>query len=174
MTAFVLPNLDQSTIDELRKRIPDMSEIDVPRLEKVGKDVGRTVGKSADQALDRLLGRSRMPAWPWVAASVAVVALVGAAVAWFTMLRRPNNVDTIVDDEAGGWPDPVVDAVAPAGGASTGFATGAAAAGTAATGAAGSEFASDLSTDRTIDHETNGAIGTFGDRTADEYPAAER
>ena len=29
MTAFVLPNLDESTIKELRKRIPDMSEIDL-------------------------------------------------------------------------------------------------------------------------------------------------
>ena len=37
MTAFVLPNLDQSTIDELRKRIPDMSEFDIPKLENLGK-----------------------------------------------------------------------------------------------------------------------------------------
>ena len=148
MTAFVLPNLDQSTIDELRKRIPDMSEFDLPKLEKVGKDVGKT----ADQALDKLLGRSNAPVWPWVAGSIALAAILGALVAWFTWFRRPASVDTLVDEEVGTWEAP-----------------------TAST--AGADYASDLggiSTDRTIDSETVGAIGTFGDRTADEYPAAER
>ena len=147
MTAFVLPNLDQSTIDELRKRIPDMSEFDLPKLEKVGKDVGKT----ADQALDRLLGRSNTPVWPWVAGSVALVAILGALVAWFTWFRRPASVDTLVEDVAETWETP--------------------------TTPTGADYASDLggvSTDRTIDNETVGAIGTFADRTADEYPAAER
>lgn len=139
MTAFVLPNLDQSTIDELRKRIPDLSEIDLPRLESVGKDVGKT----ADQALDRLLGRSRMPVWPWVAGSIAIAAIVGAVAAWFTWFRRPT--DTLVDDEMGSWEAPTA--------AST-------------TGS--------VATDRTIDSETTDSIGTFAERTADEYPIAER
>ena len=95
MTAFVLPNLDQSTIDELRKRIPDMSEFDLPKLEKVGKDVGKT----ADQALDRLLGRSRMSVWPWIAGSIAIAAIIGAVAAWFTLFRRPSSVDTLVEEE---------------------------------------------------------------------------
>ena len=146
MTAFVLPNLDQSTIDELRKRIPDISEFDLPKLEKVGKDVGKT----ADQALDRLLGRSRMSVWPWIAGSIAIAAIIGAVAAWFTLFRRPSSVDTLVEEEVATWETP---------------------------GAAATDYVSDLAgtpTDQTIDRETVGAIGTFADRTADEYPAAER
>lgn len=150
MTAFVLPNLDQSTIDELRKRIPDLSEIELPRLESVGKDVGKT----ADQALDRLLGRSRAPVWPWVAGSIALAAIVGALAAWFTWFRRPT--DTLVDDEIGSWEAPT-----------TGATTGSEMRGGIA-GDAG------VATDRTIDSQTTGALGTFADRTADEYPIAER
>ena len=140
MTAFVLPNLDQSTIDELRKRIPDLSEIDLPNLEKVGKDVGKT----ADQALDRLLGRSKMPVWPWIAGSIAVAAIAGAVAAWFTWFRRPTSVDTIVDESISTWQSPT-----------------------------SSDSMSDMSTDRTLDQATNSSIGAFGDRTADEYPIAE-
>ena len=166
MTAFVLPNLDQSTIDELRKRIPDMSEfeipkfdvskLDVPKLEKVGKDVG----KSADQALDRLLGRNKTPVWPWVAGSLALAAVVGAVAAWFTWFRRPTSVDTLVDEEIGTWEAPI---------GSSSIGTGG--------GSLSTDYASDLGstpTDLTLDSETTGALGTFGDRTADEYPAAER
>jgi hypothetical protein len=154
MNAFVLPNLDQSTIDELRKRIPDMSEFDIPKLEQVGKDVGKT----ADQALDRLLGRSRMPVWPWVAGSIAVAAIVGAVAAWFTWFRRPT--DTLIDQEDATWK-------APAAGTN----------GSSIPADSGVDYASDLgavATDRTIDSETIGAIGTFGDQTAETYPAAER
>lgn len=165
MTAFVLPNLDQSTIDELRKRIPDMSEfdipkfdvskLDVPKLEKVGKDVGKT----ADQALDRLLGRNKMPVWPWVAGSLALAAIVGAVAAWFTWFRRPASVDTLVEDDIGTWQSPTPSTSAEMG------------------GPLDSDYASDLGgtpTDQTLDSRTTGALGTFGDRTADEYPAAER
>ena len=141
MSAFVRPNLDQSTIDELRKRIPDMSEFDLPNLEKVGKDVGKT----ADQALDRLLGRSKMPVWPWVAGSIALAAIVGVVAAWFTWFRRPSSVDTLVDETSNAWQSSEI----------------------------GSDPMSDVSTDRTIDQATNSSIGTFGDRTADEYPIAE-
>ena len=98
MTAFVLPNLDQSTIDELRKRIPDLSEIDLPKLENVGK--------TADQALDRLLGRSKAPVWPWVAGSIALAAILGAVAAWFTWFRRPGSIGTLVDDDMGTWQAP--------------------------------------------------------------------
>jgi hypothetical protein len=156
MTAFVLPNLDQSTIDELRKRIPDMSEFDIPKLEKVGKDVGKT----ADQALDRLLGRSRTPVWPWVAGSLALAAIVGAVAAWFTWFRRTDSVDTIVDEQISTWEAPI---------GSSSIGTGG--------GSLGTDYGSDLGgtpTDRTLDTETAGTIGTFGDRTADDYPAAER
>lgn len=144
MTAFVLPNLDQSTIDELRKRIPDMSEFDIPKLEKLGKDVG----KGADQAIDRLLGRQSSPVWPWIAGSIALAAIVGAVAAWFTWFRRPDSMDSLADEQANTWNAPSTTA---------------------------SDLGDDLgtATDRTIDRSTSGAIGTFGERTADEYPIAE-
>jgi hypothetical protein len=47
------------------------------------------VGKGADQAIDRLLGRSRMSIWPWIAAGIGLVAVIGAVTAWFTFIRRP-------------------------------------------------------------------------------------
>ena len=144
MTAFVLPNLDQSTIDELRKRIPDMSEFDIPSIEKVGKDVGKT----ADQALDRLLGRSKMPVWPWVAGSIALAAILGGLVAWFTWFRRPSALDTVGDDDMGTWQAPTN------GAGMTGI---------------GDEL---TATDQAVDRSTSGAIGTFGDRPVDEYPTA--
>ena len=143
MTAFVLPNLDQSTIDELRKRIPDLSEIDLPSLEKVGKDVGKT----ADQTLDRLLGRNKMSIWPWVAASIGLAAVIGAVGAWFAWMRKPASMDTLVDDEIGSWQAPNNGA----GGLGTDLGT---------------------PTDLTIDRTTTEAIGTFGERSADEYPTA--
>ena len=151
MTAFVLPNLDQSTIDELRKRMPDMSSIEIPNLEKAGKDLGKT----ADQALDKLLGRDKMPVWPWVAGSIALAAILGAVAAWFTWYRRPSSVDTLADDGAGSWQAP--------------------SAGAGSTSPFGDDLGDNLTaTDQAVDRATTDAIGTFGDRTAEEYPAAER
>jgi hypothetical protein len=83
MTAIVLPDIDRSTIDELKKRIPDWSEIDL------NLPSAKDVGKSADQAIDRLLGRSRRPVWPWVAAAIGLVAIGGVVAAWFAWFRRP-------------------------------------------------------------------------------------
>jgi hypothetical protein len=85
MTAIVLPDIDKSTIDELRKRIPNLSEIELPKLE--------TVGKTADEKIDQLLGRSRSPVWPWVAAGIGLVAIVGAVSAWFAWWRRPATIN---------------------------------------------------------------------------------
>ncbi len=82
MTAFVLPEIDRSTVDELRKRFPNLAEIELPKMEQVGK--------SADQAVDRLLGRSRNPVWPWVAAGIGLVAVIGAVAAYFAWFRRPS------------------------------------------------------------------------------------
>jgi hypothetical protein len=82
MTAFVLPEIDRSTVDELRKRFPNLSEIELPKMEQVGK--------SADEAVDRLLGRSRNPVWPWVAAGIGLVAVIGAIGAYFAWFRRPT------------------------------------------------------------------------------------
>lgn len=90
MTAIVLPDVDRKTIDELRKRIPNLSEIDMPSLPKVELPTMKEVGKSADQTIDRLLGRSRAPVWPWVAAGIGLVAVVGAIAAYFAWMRKPS------------------------------------------------------------------------------------
>ena len=85
MTAIVLPDVEKSTIDELRKRIPDLSEIELPNLPSMKK-----VSKTTDQTIDRLLGRSRAPVWPWIAAGIGLVAVIGVLAAWFAWFRRPT------------------------------------------------------------------------------------
>jgi hypothetical protein len=102
MTAIVLPDIDRSTIEELKKRIPDLSEIELPNLPSrkevsrsardVSKDVAKTykdVSKNADDAIDRLLGRKKSSMWPWIAAGIGLVALTGIVAAWFGWFRRP-------------------------------------------------------------------------------------
>lgn len=85
MTAIVLPDIDRSTIDELKKKIPNLTEIELPEMPSMEK-----VGKNADQAIDRLLGREKASMWPWVAAGIGLVAIVGAIAAYFAWLRRPT------------------------------------------------------------------------------------
>src|SRR4029079_15598475 len=90
MTAIVLPDIDRSTLEELKKRIPDLSEIELPNLPS-RKEVGRAaedMSKTADATIDRLLGRSRATVWPWIAAGVGLVALAGIVAAWFAWFRR--------------------------------------------------------------------------------------
>ena len=85
MTAIVLPDIDKSTIDELKKRIPDLSEFELPNLPSM-----KQVSKTTDQTIDRLLGRSRAPMWPWIAAGIGLVAVIGIVAAWFAWFRRPT------------------------------------------------------------------------------------
>jgi hypothetical protein len=80
MTAIVLPNIDRSTIEELRRRIPSLAEIELPSMEMAGR--------KADETIDRMRGRSRAPGWPWIAAGVFLVALVVTLAAFFTWNRR--------------------------------------------------------------------------------------
>lgn len=95
MTAIAMPDLNQKTIDDLRERVSklgdDLSKVDLSKIElsKIEMPTLHDVGKGADQAIDRLLGRSRAPIWPWIAAGVGLIAVVGAIAAWFTYLRRP-------------------------------------------------------------------------------------
>jgi hypothetical protein len=90
MTAIVLPDLNQKTIDDLRERVSKLSDIDFSKIDlsKIEMPALQDVGKSADQAIDRLLGRSRMPMWPWIAAGIGLIAVIGAITAWFTVIRR--------------------------------------------------------------------------------------
>ena len=85
MTAIVLPDIDRSTIDELMKKIPNLTEIELPQMPSIEK-----VGKTADETIDRLLGRKKAPMWPWVAAGIGLVAVIGALAAYFAWLRRPT------------------------------------------------------------------------------------
>ena len=83
MTAIVLPDIDRSTLAELRDRMPSLkvAEIDLPSL--------ADAGRNADQAIDRLLGRSRPSIWPWIAAGLTLAVITGAAVALVSWFRRP-------------------------------------------------------------------------------------
>ena len=103
MTAIVLPEIDKSTIDELIKKFPDLKQIELPSMPKM-----ENVGKTADETIDRLLGRSKAPVWPWIAAGIGLVAIVGAIAAYFAFWRRsswetpsdPWTTSTTSDDDA--------------------------------------------------------------------------
>jgi hypothetical protein len=83
MATIALPELDRSTIDAIRKRFAEMDRPSRPRMERVGKQ--------ADKQLDKLLGQpQRGPGWPWIAAGVSLVAVVGLIAAYFMWLRRPS------------------------------------------------------------------------------------
>lgn len=85
MTAIALPEIDRSTVDDLRKRMPSLSELELPAL-----PTRQQVGKTADQTIDRLLGRSRPSVWPWVA-GVGLAAVIAAIAAYFLWFRRPTG-----------------------------------------------------------------------------------
>jgi hypothetical protein len=82
MTAIVLPDIDRSTLQDLKDRMPSLklSEIEFPKIEKVGRE--------ADKALDRLLGREKNPVWPWVAAGIGLVTILGIGAALLSWSRR--------------------------------------------------------------------------------------
>jgi hypothetical protein len=89
---------------ELKDRLPDLrdlADIDLPRMEQVGRDAGR----SADQTIDRLLGKSRNPSWPWLATALGLAVVIGAIAAYMAWMRRPpvdtSAVDTPADES--GW-----------------------------------------------------------------------
>ena len=84
MTAIVLPDLDRSTFEDLKARMPSLhlSDIELPSMEHAGRQ--------ADRTIDRLLGRSRPTAWPWLAAALGLAAIVGTAVALVSWTRRPG------------------------------------------------------------------------------------
>ncbi|HEY2915824.1 MAG TPA: hypothetical protein VGI98_01285 [Candidatus Limnocylindrales bacterium] len=88
MNAIVLPDLDRSTIEDLKARMPSLhlSDIELPSMERAGREAGR----QADRTLDRLMGRSRPSAWPWLAAALGIAAIVGSAVALVSWTRRPG------------------------------------------------------------------------------------
>ena len=88
MTAIVLPDIDKATLEEWRKKLPDLREIELPTMKEVSK-TAKDVGKTADETIDKLLGRSKAPVWPWIAAGIGLVAVIGAVAAYFAWWRRP-------------------------------------------------------------------------------------
>lgn len=88
MKNTVLPDLDRETIERLKQRFPDLSAIELPTMEEVGR--------TADQTIDKLLGRSKAPVWPWVAVVVGLLSVVGAIAAYIMWMRQPmtNRVNS--------------------------------------------------------------------------------
>ncbi|HLX33702.1 MAG TPA: hypothetical protein VKR30_00495 [Candidatus Limnocylindrales bacterium] len=84
MTAIVLPDID---LDELRRNVPSLAEIDLPSLGKAGA--------VADDAIDRWRGRSRGPSWPWIVAAIFAVGLIGTLVALVTWSRRGATIEEL-------------------------------------------------------------------------------
>jgi hypothetical protein len=84
MTAIVLPDID---FEELRKNVPSLSEIELPSLARAGKN--------ADEVIDRWRGRPRGPSWPWIAAGIFVIGLIGTLAALMTWSRREPMLEDL-------------------------------------------------------------------------------
>jgi hypothetical protein len=85
MATIVLPDVDRSTLDELRKHLPNLAEVEIPKMEDLGRQ--------ADETIDRLRGRSRAPSWPWwawLATALGVMAIVGG-IAYLMTWRRSST-----------------------------------------------------------------------------------
>lgn len=92
MKNTVLPDLDRETIERLKQRFPDLSAIDLPKMEEVGR--------TADQTIDKLLGRSKAPVWPWVAVVVGLLSVLGAIAAYVMWMRQPMATSSDSVDSA--------------------------------------------------------------------------
>lgn len=84
MKNTVLPDLDRDTIERLLQRFPDLSNVEIPKMENVGK--------TADATIDRLMGRSRTPIWPWVIGALGLAAVAGVIAAYLSWFRRPSDL----------------------------------------------------------------------------------
>ncbi|MEO5703979.1 MAG: hypothetical protein ABIZ52_00470 [Candidatus Limnocylindrales bacterium] len=85
-------HVDSGDLARLKDRMPDLSALDLPKLQ--------VVGRNADQTIDRLLGRSRTPTWAWIATGLGLIAIIGAIATYFWMRRPIDVVDTDLDDDA--------------------------------------------------------------------------
>lgn len=108
MTVTALRAVDPA-MDEIRDRLPDLSQIDLPSLE--------AFGRRADEAVDRLRGRSRRPAWPWIIVGIGLVGLVAAVTAGvLATWGRNHRTDP--------WPDEALDGLDGIGEPTSGMGTG--------------------------------------------------
>jgi len=109
MTAIVLPDIDRSTLEDLKKRMPTLhlSEIELPSMDLPSLGLpsmdhaGRQAERAAGRAVDRLLGRSRPSILPWLAAAIGIAAIVGTAAALLTWYRKPGWLSRTSDAGSG-------------------------------------------------------------------------
>ena len=97
MVAIALPDVDRRKLERIRDRLTpltalDLSEIELPGLERVGRRAERTV--------DRLTGRSRTSIWPRLALGLGLLAVIGLAVVVFGSSRRSARGTTTDDGVA--------------------------------------------------------------------------
>jgi hypothetical protein len=102
MSASVKPDIDYSKLEDLRKRVADLTDVDLPAAEDVGRRAGETV--------DRLLRRQRRrTAWPQILAVAGLITVIGLLMAWLSWGRRspwatggsPGPESEFGGDEAG-------------------------------------------------------------------------
>jgi hypothetical protein len=89
MAAIAMPDIDRRKLERIRDRLTpltamDLSDIDLPELDQIGRQIGR----QAERARDRVTGRSRRSIWPRLALGLGLLALVGVAIAIFGSSRR--------------------------------------------------------------------------------------
>jgi hypothetical protein len=101
MAAIAMPDIDRRKLERIRDRLTpltamDLSDIDLPELDQIGRQIGR----QAERARDRVTGRSRRSIWPRLAIGLGLLALVGVAIAIFGSSRRsPWNMTADGPDE---------------------------------------------------------------------------
>lgn len=83
----------EPAIDEIRDRLPDLSNLDLPTLEEIGR--------KADEAVNRLRGRQQRRVWPWVIAGIGVLAVAGVVTTMVYSLWGRNRTES--------WPDDAID-----------------------------------------------------------------
>jgi len=96
MTTTNKLHIDAPDLARLKDRVSDLSALDLPKLE--------VVGRTADDTIDRLLGRSRAPVWPWIATGIGLIAILGAIATYLWMRRPLTDADATAstDDSATG------------------------------------------------------------------------
>jgi hypothetical protein len=76
MTEIKLPHVELRDVELPDVELPTMSE----------------VRQGAAETIDKLLGREKMPIWPWVVLSVVLLGLIGSIAGAFAWNRRSTEM----------------------------------------------------------------------------------